>query len=52
MNTQKQSYESPQTMVLEVRYESILCESQYMMFGIYDASGEIDDKSVVDGGSF
>lgn len=52
MNTEKTFYERPLTAVIDLRTEGLLCGSNYMKFGSGNASGEINDEDVVDGGTF
>ena len=52
MKAEKHYYEGPITSVIEIRTEGLLCGSNYMKFGSGNASGDINDEDVVDGGTF
>ena len=52
MKTEKKQYERPETLVIEVRTEGLICASRNMSFGSPNRSGDFDDDDVVNGGDF
>ena len=52
MKVEKSRYKSPEASVIHAEGGWLICVSQYMQFGSGNASGDIDDYNVVNGGSF